>query len=269
MPERAECLRIDEKDILIANLRNHIKQLSQKLNDVCETNAKFISIIAHDLRSPFCSILMSLDYLKMNMGQNDVIANGNLIDDTADSVHSTLDLLDDLLKWTISQNKEKSFNPEKFNLFKFLNEEIKNLRTLAIQKHISLTLMDTSCGSVEADIRMVRTILRNLIGNAVKYTRAGGEVKVSSRNSGQFVEIEVEDTGIGISQNIRENLFKFDPYKSQPGTSNEKGTGLGLLLCKDFVEMHGGRISVASEPGKGSIFGFTMKRFNDKSIAVH
>jgi signal transduction histidine kinase len=105
---------------------------------------------------------------------------------------------------------------------------------------------------------MVKTLLRNLIDNAIKYTNTGGEINISASERNQFIEIEVKDSGIGISNEVRKELLKIDAIHSTSGTNNDKGTGLGLILCKEFVEMHGGNMQIESEPGKGSNFKFTL-----------
>lgn len=254
-------LRLREMEELNVHLEKLVEQRTKKLTEVVATNTKFLSIIAHDLRSPFSSILGVLEILKINL--NDY--NKNEIEDYVDiaynSANSTLSLLDSLLAWTISQNKEKSFNPVKINLNELLIDEIECINTSANQKQIRLSHSIAPDLNVNADLQMVKTILRNLISNAIKYTNTGGEITISASENKQFVEVEVKDNGIGISLEAQKKLFKIEAFHSTAGTNNEKGTGLGLLLCKEFIKLHGGNLLIESEPGKGSKFKFTMPHY--------
>jgi signal transduction histidine kinase len=183
------------------------------------------------------------------------------VDIVYNSANNTLVLLDNLLVWAVSQNKEKNFKPVKINLYELLREEIENLKTLASQKQITLSHLIKPEVNVTADLQMVKTILRNLISNAIKYTNVNGEIVINACELKKFVEVTVKDNGIGISDENMRKLFKIDAFHSTPGTQDEKGTGLGLLLCKEFVELHGGNIRIESEAGKGSIFSFTLPHY--------
>jgi signal transduction histidine kinase len=239
-----------------------VKQLGEKLIEVVTTNSKFVSVIAHDLRSPFHSILGALELVRIKLEDHYHEDNlENYINMAANSATRTLNLLDELLDWTLSQNMEKSFNPVKINLYELVKTEIVSIGFAAEQKKISLNHSITNVLSVAADLQMIKTVLRNLIGNAIKYTKIGGNVSISASESGQFVEIAVSDNGIGISQEAQKRLFKIDMFHSTLGTDNEKGSGLGLILCKEFVEMHGGKIRIESEPGKGSKFIFSLPHY--------
>jgi signal transduction histidine kinase len=254
-------LRIEDLEQINAGLELVIEQRTSKLLEIVSTNAKFLSIIAHDLRSPFSSIIGILELLKMSLNEfkkNEVEEYINIV---YNSANNTLTLLDNLLIWAVSQNKEKNFNPVKINLYELLREEIESLRTLAGQKQVSLSHTIEPGLNVTADLQMVKTILRNLINNAIKYTNINGEISVDAREKKQFVEVTVKDNGIGISVENQRKLFKIDAFHSTPGTHNEKGTGLGLLLCKEFIELHGGNMRIESEAGKGSRFSFTLPHY--------
>jgi signal transduction histidine kinase len=177
------------------------------------------------------------------------------------SANNTLILLDNLLVWAVSQNKEKNFNPVKINLYELLGEEIESLNTSAKQKQIALNHSIEPNLNVTADLQMVKTILRNLISNAIKFTNINGEISINALEKQQLVEVAVKDDGIGVSSEAQKNLFRIDVFHSTPGTNDERGTGLGLLLCKEFVELHGGSIWIDSEPGKGSRFAFTLPHY--------
>jgi signal transduction histidine kinase len=247
-----------ERNALLEKL---VEQHKNKLTEVVATNTKFISVIAHDLRSPFHAILGALELLKIKLEDYKISDIESYIDMASNSAIKTLNLLDGLLDWTISQNLEKSFNPVKINLYDLLEDEIMNIHSSATQKQISLNHSIEPKLNVTADIQMVKTVLRNLIGNAIKYTNIGGEIFISASESEQFVEIVVGDTGIGMSMEVQRKLFKIDTFRSIAGTNNERGSGLGLLLCKEFVEIHGGKIRIESESGKGSKFKFTLPHY--------
>ncbi|MBN2348154.1 MAG: HAMP domain-containing histidine kinase [Bacteroidales bacterium] len=242
-------------------LENLVEKQSKELIDVIATNTKFISIIAHDLRSPFISILNLMDIVKENLHDKSIDTIENYINLAADSAKRTLKLLDDLLDWTISQNKERNFNPVKINLYELLEAEFMNHNTSAIQKQITLEHSVAPGLNVTADLQMVKTILRNLISNAIKFTNTGGKIIVSAIEIKPFVEIAVKDNGIGISSQDQKELFNIQKLRSTAGTNNEKGTGLGLLLCKEFVDIHNGNILVESAPGKGCEIKFTLPHY--------
>jgi len=241
-----------------AALENLLKENTKKLNEVIETNTKFMTIVAHDLRSPFCSILGALDLLKEKLEESNVPDIEGYIDIASNSANKTLGLLDGLLEWSFSQNERKSFNPEKINLQSLLNEEIETIHMSSIQKHIAINNNVEINLNIMSDIQMIRTIIRNLTSNAIKFTKDGGHISISATNIGTYAEICVKDDGIGISEDDQKELFKVDKFHSIPGTNNEQGAGLGLLICKEFIQLHGGDISIISEVGLGSKFIFTM-----------
>jgi two-component system, sensor histidine kinase and response regulator len=253
--------RLNEMEELNTSLEILVEQRTSRLIEIVSTNGKFLSIIAHDLRSPFSSILGILELLKLSLKDFNKDEVAEYIDIVYNSANNTLILLDNLLVWAVSQNKEKNFNPIKINLYDLLREEIESLKTLARQKQIALSHSVEPGLNVTADLQMVKTILRNLINNAIKYTNINGEITINASELKQFVEVTVKDNGIGISAENQKKLFQIDTFHSTPGTHDEKGTGLGLLLCKEFVELHGGNIRIESEAGKGSRFAFTLPHY--------
>jgi two-component system, sensor histidine kinase and response regulator len=253
-------LRMKEMEELNVSLENLVEQRTEKLNEVVATNTKFISIIAHDLRSPFSSIIGALDVLKECLNEFSKTEIETYVNLASKSAHRTLNLLDNLLAWTISQNKEEIFTPIKINLCELVAYEIDSFMNEAKQKQITVGHSIVPNLNVSADIQMVKTIFRNLISNAVKFTKTGGEIAISASEHDHFVEIAVKDNGVGISNEVGRELFKMNGPHTV-GTWNEQGTGLGLLLCKEFVEMHGGNIWIESKPGKGSTFKFTLPHY--------
>jgi signal transduction histidine kinase len=259
--EKKLLLRLREMEELNTGLELLVEQRTSKLVEIVSTNAKFLSIIAHDLRSPFSSILGILELLKMSLKELDKNEIEKYIEIIYNSANNTLTLLDNLLVWALSQNKEKNFKPIKINLYELLREEIESLKTLASQKQITLSHLVKPDVNVTADLQMVKTILRNLISNAIKYTNVNGEIVINACELKKYVEVTVNDNGVGISDENMRKLFKIDAFHSTPGTQDEKGIGLGLLLCKEFVELHGGNIRIESEAGKGSKFAFTLPHY--------
>jgi signal transduction histidine kinase len=259
--EKKLLLQLREMEELNARLELLVEQRTSKLVEIVSTNGKFLSIIAHDLRSPFSSIISILELLKLSLKEFNKDEIAKYVDIVYNSANNTLILLDNLLVWAVSLNKEKNFKPVKINLCNLLREEIDSLKTLANQKQITLKHSINPDLNVAADIQMVKTILRNLISNAIKFTNINGEIIVNATELKQFVKVEVKDNGIGISAENQKKLFQIDAFHSTPGTHDERGTGLGLLLCKEFVELHGGNILIDSEAGKGSRFAFTLPHY--------
>lgn len=244
-----------------ATLESLLQENSAKLAAVIEANRKFISIIGHDLRGPFCSILGVLEMLKEGLNEYDSHDIEKYLNIASNSANSTLNLLDNLLAWTSAQNVEKNYHPVRINLFGLINEEIEAVNINATQKGIVIFNAVSPDLHIEADVQMITSVVRNLLGNALKFTNTGGEVNVSAIEQRKFVEIQVEDNGIGISAEDMKVLFNPEIRHTTPGTQKELGTGLGLTICKEFIEIHGGSIRVESEQGKGSRFKFTLPHY--------
>jgi PAS domain S-box-containing protein len=240
------------------NAELQLQKYSEELKVANETKDKFFSIIAHDLLSPFGGFLGVSDYLAYEidtLNKNEIV---KLSKELNTSLHKQYELLTNLLDWSRLQRKNFSLDIETFFLCKELNREIEQLILIAGQKEIELRNKVENDLKVCADLNMLRLVLRNLISNSIKFTKKKGFVEVSAVNKENSIEISISDNGIGIAKEISEKLFKDDSRYSTEGTAKEKGTGLGLLLCKEIVEKHGGKIWVESEVGKGSKFIFTI-----------
>ena len=197
-------IRLRELEETNISLKLLVEQRTSKLIDIVSTNGKFLSIVAHDLRSPFSSIIGILELLKLSLKEFNKEEIEEYINIVYNSANNTLSLLDNLLKWAVSQNKEKNFNPVKINLYELLREEVESIRTSARQKQIAISHSIEPGMNVTADIQMVKTILRNLINNAIKYTNINGKIKINACEFNKFVEVTVIDNGIGISSPIYE-----------------------------------------------------------------
>jgi PAS domain S-box-containing protein len=265
------------KDLELANvqLQQELKEryLAQEalrnseaqLKELNATKDKFFNIVAHDLKNPFTSLLGSSELLFRNIGQMDLEKIKTLALILNDSAKNGYAILQNLLDWSRSQTGLLKFNPERINLKKLIGENISNLQLPAANKDIDLRSEAKDDNYVFADKNMINTILRNLLSNSIKFTNRGGKVIVRSTINSFEVIISVKDTGIGISKENIEKLFRIDVKYSRPGTDNEQGTGLGLKLSKEFVEKQGGRIWVESVENGGSDFKFTIPLKNDQT----
>ena len=235
-----------------------IKLQNTELRELNATKDKFFSIIAHDLKNPFNSILSFTELLggKINTMKPEAIHKG--ITRINGSAKSAYRLLENLLEWARSQTGQLEYKPEYFSLKNLFEVSCNLSESSARNKNIALKFEYGENPDVYADLNMIRTVLRNLISNAIKYTPKGGEVLVRSVLNGKHVTIYVEDNGVGIPRGTLDKLFDISEKVSTAGTENETGTGLGLLLCKEFVRKHGGKILVESETGKGSRFSFSL-----------
>ena len=182
---------------------------------------------------------------------NDRIELLDLMKESADSLYS---LLENLLEWSRSQNGNVIFNPITFDLFSIVNDTITSLKSISDNKKINVTNNLVQGTMIKADINMINTILRNLITNAIKFTPDNGLIIVDFELNENTFSFFVKDNGVGISKEKIEQLFRIDTQISTKGTKNEKGTGLGLIICKEFIEKHHGEIKIESELGKGSTF---------------
>ena len=251
-------LRLQKIEAINSNLLETLDQRTKELAEVVDANAKSICVIAHDLRSPFCTALAALELLKANLVHHNTDSIEHFVKIASGSLHSAINLLDNLAEWAMLQNNGQKFSPVKTNLQELIRSEIENLSTYAKQKGISLNFSITPDLNVIIDLQMARTILRNLISNAIKFTDDGGEITVSAIECQPYVEIAVTDNGIGISSEDQKCIFNDENILLGPHASNRQGSGLGLKLCKEFAEMHGGYISVESKLGEGSTFKFSL-----------
>ncbi len=236
-----------------------LKESEIQLRELVSTKDKLFSIIAHDLRSPFNAILGFSELLIEDINHLDVVQTGKYLEYINSSAQNTLVLLDNLLKWAQTQTGKIIYEPEKINLATIVNETLVLAKSTAKIKNIALDYIQAD-DAIEAyaDINMLKTILRNLISNAIKYTNPEGKITISAVQNQTEIEITISDNGVGMSEENQNRLFKIETTATTIGTANEKGSGLGLILCREFVEKHGGKIWVKSELGKGSAFTFSL-----------
>lgn len=242
-----------------------IERQNEELKRLNATKDKFFSIIAHDLRNPFNSILGFSDILVKQVQHMD----RDKVKQIAQIIHQSsklaVDLLMNLVEWSLSQSGRIEYHPENVLVANIMNEVEPIIIQAARQKKIQIHNQFPAHLTAFADKQLLGTILRNLLSNAIKFTHPGGEIVISAKDQQDDLVISVADTGIGIPENKIDKLFRIDESFSTEGTGKEKGTGLGLILCREFVEKHGGRIwAESSSSGEikttGSIFSFTIPR---------
>ena len=243
---------------LLKKVEESLKASEAHLRELNATKDKFFSIIAHDLKSPFNAIHgfgnLLVNAIKEKNDEEIEKYAGIMLD----SSQRAMDLLLNLLEWSRSQTGAMDLNPESIDLLSLIHQVTEMSNYTAQQKLITIYTELPDKAMAVADWEMMNAILRNLISNAIKFTHPGGEIVVSVEQKEKDWKISVTDNGVGIKKDVLDKLFHIDTRHKTTGTQNEVGTGLGLLLCKEFVQKHGGRIWAESEPGKGSKFSFTI-----------
>ncbi|MFO7447797.1 MAG: HAMP domain-containing sensor histidine kinase, partial [Ignavibacteriaceae bacterium] len=234
------------------------KTVLEKLKEINKNKDKLFSIIAHDLKAPFHSFLGISETLARNSGSLTPEETQKFFQASSKTVKTTFKLLEDLLEWANSQSDHVMFNPVPFSLSDLLAETILLYNNIAKEKGVRLIFNNILDYDVFGDRNMIDTVFRNLLSNAVKYTSNGGEVLVNILPNETHCKVLISDTGTGITQNNLNKIFTLGEKVTSTGTDNEKGSGLGLILCKDFIERNSGQLSVESIPGKGSTFSFTI-----------
>ncbi|MEN8249195.1 MAG: PAS domain-containing sensor histidine kinase [Bacteroidota bacterium] len=243
------------------------KEYESSLKDINDKKDKLFSIIAHDLRSPFNSLLGLSDLLLVSNKDDDKVKSEEYIKLINDISHRTLELLGNLLAWASSQSGLGKFSQQEVDIISLVNEVFNTTHPSAINKEIEIVNNIKTITTVYADRNMIKTVVRNIINNAIKFTKKGGSVKISAKKliEKKKLEISITDTGIGIPKEKQKDLFRIDKNISTRGTDNEVGTGLGLILCKEFVEKNNGEIKLESKAGKGTKISFTLPLFSQSN----
>ena len=259
---------LENRDIIWTGTLDDITERKQTEEEIKSKNAElqklnadkdyFMSILAHDLKAPFNAILGFLDLLVNNLHSYDINEIERQITIVNESALRAYLLMEDILLWAMSQSGKLPFQPAEFDFKISCDKVVEMLKPNADNKGITINNVEAENIIVYADTNMLNTVLRNIISNAIKFTGVGGIIKIDAEKNNSEVTISVSDNGTGISPEALSNLFDISKMHSSKGTANEKGTGLGLLLCKSFVEKHGGTIWAESELGKGSVFKFTL-----------
>ena len=251
-------LMLQEKYDIIESTNQKLKQSEEELRKMNKTKDKFFSIMAHDIKNPLGGMVTITDMAKTDFG--------NLADDDKKEMFEAINksskqlytLLENLLQWSRSQTGRIPYRPVELQLSEIAENNIELQKANANKKNIIVINLVENTLKAKGDLEMVTLITRNLISNAIKFTGDGGRVVISAKQKDNKAEICVEDSGTGVSEENLQKLFRIDIQLVTPGTNNETGTGLGLILCKEFVQKNGGEIWVESEEGKGSRFFFTL-----------
>ncbi|PKL84282.1 MAG: hypothetical protein CVV24_00965 [Ignavibacteriae bacterium HGW-Ignavibacteriae-3] len=237
-----------------------VKAYAEELKQNNMTKDKFFSIIAHDLKNPFITILGFTDLLISDFGEFTDDEKLYYLTEMKKSADASHNLLQNLLHWSRAQTGRIEFNPQNIDLNNVVTSIVDLLKPSAERKDIEILTYIPKNTFVSADEDMLNTIIRNLLTNSLKFTDKNGKIGISCEQLDHEIQVCISDTGVGMSDKVKSNLFKLDVSQSTQGTANETGTGLGLILCKEFVENNGGTIFVESEVGKGSKFYFTLPK---------
>ncbi len=259
-----ELLQLNEE---LATGSRTLLKLNQKLSEsqnelkiANDTKDKFLSILAHDLKNPLQSIIMVSEILNRYGASLDIFTTQSKISQIYDTAIKINDLLNNLLTWSKSQSGRIEFKPENIKINELFEKSITLFSGLAQQKQIKIVNNIEFCQELYLDKNLIDTVIRNLISNAIKFTNPNGSIEISLIIENDYFNFSIKDTGIGISVEDINKLFRMDISHTTIGTSKEKGTGLGLLLCKEFIEKHNGKINVNSKIGIGTEFIFSLPK---------
>lgn len=265
--KQEEKLRLINEDLVALN-RNlekrvsertkQLETLNQELKELNLSKDKFLSVISHDLRNPLTSLLLSSKTLNDEIESIDPKKLKMLSAVIHRTSNKILSQLNELVDWAKKQRQKTSFNPQKVQLTEAIRESLELLKASAIQKNVRFENKIPNDLFVNADTLMLRSILQNIVTNAIKYSSKNGTVNLHAQLSDKMVEVCVQDFGVGMTERTKNTILSSTGTPSLPGTNQEQGTGLGLLLVKDFVAQHGGKISIESKLREGTCFKFTI-----------
>ncbi len=250
--------QVEEQSEELMAQKEELEKANENLTELNSTKDKFFSIIAHDLKNPFASIMGFSEILSSKYDLINDDKRKHFIAIIFDSVMKVYELLENLLQWARSQTGKIACDPVTFDIKTLIEKNIDLIKENIAKKKISIHYKDIQSYNVFADINMIDTVIRNILSNALKYSNIGGEIYVICNKNSNQVEIQIKDTGTGMTKEEIEKLFRVENTVSKPGTNGENGTGLGLLICREFIERNNGKISIESSPGIGSAFSFTL-----------
>ena len=245
---------LEDKNLLLLKLNDQLAESEKELKDLVAAKDKFFSILAHDLRSPFNALLGSTEMLEREAEELNTSEIKEFAKSINNSSKSFYKLLENLLQWSRMQTGRIIYQPTIFNIQNIINEVNNLFSHSANQKNISILHCNKEPHTVYADHDMIETVIRNLISNAIKFTNVNGKIIIKIVENNNHVYLSIQDTGVGIPKNKIDKLFSLKENTSTRGTKDEKGTGLGLILCREFIEMNGGKLITESALGIGSTF---------------
>lgn len=274
----SECLKYDNTDFitkpyrkkeLIVRIKHQlslleakrtIRKQNERLKRTIDSRDRLYSVIAHDLRSPISTIKMINATIEEEKDRIQDAKIKRLFGMISDTTEQAFNLLENLLRWSRNQNGKTKVMATQINLTAAIRQVVSLFKTISKAKRITLNNHVSEITSVYADEDMIKTVLRNLISNAIKFTFPGGKVNISLINEDNCVIVAVKDNGQGIKQDLQSKLLKDDEHITTYGTNNEKGSGLGLILCRDFIKLNKGKFWFESEEGKGTAFYFSLPK---------
>lgn len=239
------------------NTQLSLHETKAQLREQLNSKSKIFSIISHDLHGSLGIILSFIQVLHKNRKEFSEEEIDEILENISSSAKGSLNLLENLLAWARSQSGRIKFVPTEIKPDKFINDILKSLREAARKKQIEMS-STVNVKSIKADKDMLLLIFRNLISNAIKFTPSGGKISISAVEENSSVKFLIKDNGLGMDKEKVEKLFKTDENISTPGTDKELGNGLGLILCKEFIQYHNGRIGIESTPEKGTTAWITI-----------
>ena len=248
-------LEIKQQKMVIADKARLLKMQKKELIEINALKNRLFSVISHDLKSP----MYAMRTLFHNMRKYDIPAEEikTMVPDVVNDLNYTISLMENLLQWSKSQMQTNAVRAHELDLSMLIDEVIKLLRLQAETKNVTIESTVHEPIHVHADIDMINLVLRNLISNAIKFTPEGGRIAIGVNQLSYFAEVYVQDTGMGISEEAIQKIHENNFYTTK-GTASESGTGLGLMLCKEFLSKNGGQMHIESKPGEGSTFSFTL-----------
>ncbi|MBU8893877.1 MAG: PAS domain S-box protein [Bacteroidales bacterium] len=256
----SDITKIKQAEREILKQHREIEEQRDKLAISNATKNKFFRIIAHDLRNPISTLAGSTNLIFNDFDEYNKEQTKGFIGELNKLSLTTFNLLENLLDWSSTQMGDIVFSPKPVDLQLIINENIELINRKVNSKNIRLITNIKNDPIAFSDENMIKTVIRNLLSNAVKFTPENGKIEISVNVNNDYINCSVKDSGIGISREDQKKLFRIDTHHSTPGLSNEKGSGLGLILCKEFIEKNGGEISVSSTPQKGTTITFTLKK---------
>lgn len=241
-------------------VRNHIELMSvrRRLQEANAAKDKFFSIIAHDLRSPFTALVGMSSYLAEGIEDLDMKTAKEFLEAIYKSSKNAFSLLENLLEWSRIQTGGVGIDPEELNLDRLLKDNLSLFESSIVRKELKVENHFLGSETAWADENTINSVIRNLISNAIKFTPRGGNISFFSEKSDTELKVGIRDSGIGMSAEKQKEIFRVDVRSSTPGTENESGTGLGMVLCREFIEKNGGQIRIESEINQGTLIEFTL-----------
>ena len=244
----------------LEKVNKDIEEKSKALESAVKSRDRFFSIISHDLKSPFFGLKGLAEILAEDSDELTGEEKNLFLVKLNRTVKDIYMLLENLLDWSRLQSKRMEYNPEVFDLFEELSLSLFLLNQNAERKSIKLINAVPEGTIVLADRRMIHSVIQNLITNAIKFTYEKGKIEITAQSLENVVIVNVSDNGIGMPSEFKDKIFEIDSQTTSRGTNDEKGTGLGLIICKELIEMNGGQISFVSQENKGTTFTFTLPR---------